>query len=291
MYKPKTLALCCFKLSLCLLLPAFLSAQTEKSAAFKTPLLEKNELDEDYASQYSDYHIKSVELGTLVLRDAFVSPLLLVGSGFKISSDHLRYTPHALKQFNAATFAGIAINQTGDFNLMLLNFSGQYSWQFPLWEKTGWKFYAGPWAQGFGNLRFALQNVNNVLGYDAGLDLGPTGRAEFKFKPARKEFMLTQQLSVPLVSAFVRPLYTFTGPIIGETDSEVSIFQVGTLNRRFGWIYKASLDLYRNRKHKRKPVAKIPYRISYTFQYDQFSKPNPAQSVMQTITFSKILKY
>lgn len=291
MFKPKTLARFYLKLGGCFLLPALLSAQTEKSGALQTPLLEKIELDATHAAQYVEYRIRGFELGVVTLRDAFVSPLLLEGTGFKISSEQLRFTPQALKHFNFGTFTGLTINQTGDFNLMLLNFSGQYSWQFPLWEKSGWKFYAGPWAQGFGNLRFALQNVNNVLGYDAGLDLGPTGRAEFKFKPARKEFMLTQQLSVPLVSAFVRPLYTFTGPIIGDTDSEVSIFQVGTLNRRFGWVYKASLDLYRTRKHKRKPVTKIPYRISYTFQYDQFSKPNPAQSVLQSITLSKILKY
>lgn len=292
MFPSKILVLLRFSWSFWLLFPTLLSAQEEKSAAFKTPLLEKIELDESYAAQYANYHIRTLEVGVLTMRDAFISPLRLEGSGFKYSSDHLRYTPQALKQFNAGVFTGLAINQTGDFNLMLLNFSGQYSWQFPLWDdKAGWKFYAGPWAQGFGNLRFALQNVNNVLGYDAGLDLGPTGRAEFKFKPARKEFVLTQQLSVPLVSAFVRPLYTFTGPILGETDSEVSVFQVGTLNRRFGWIYKASLDFYRNRKHKRQVVAKIPYRFSYTFQYDQFSKPNPGQSVIQTITISKILKY
>lgn len=291
MFPSKILVLLRFSWSFWLLFPTLLSAQEEKSAAFKTPLLEEIELDETYAAQHISYRIKSIEIGTLTLRDAFVSPLRLQGSGFKASSDHLRYTPQALKQLSTGLFAGIAINQTGDFNLMVFNFSSQYSWQFPLWKKGDWIFYAGPWAQGFGNMRFALQNVNNVLGYDAGLDLGPTGRAEFKFKPARKEFILTQQLSLPLVSAFVRPLYTFTGPILGETDNEVSIFQVGTLNRRFGWIYKASLDFYRNRKHKRQVVAKIPYRFSYTFQYDQFSKPNPGQSVIQTISFSKILKY
>lgn len=291
MYKPKTLAFCYFIRCLCLLLPIFLGAQAEKSAAFQTPLLEKIELDKNYATLHSNYRTQTLEIGVLTLRDAFVSPLRLEGSGLKYSSDHFRYTPEALKQFHTSGFAGLAINDTGDFNLMLLNFSIQYSWQFPILKKEGWTFYAGPWAQGFGNIRLALQNVNNVIGYDAGLDLGPTGRAEFKFKPGRKEFMLTQQLSVPLLSAFVRPLYTFTGPIIGETDREVSIFQVGTLNRRFGWIYKASLDFYHTRRQRRQVLAKIPYRIAYTFQYDQFSKPNPGQSVIQTITISKILKY
>jgi hypothetical protein len=69
------------------------------------------------------------------------------------------------------------------------------------------------------------------------------------------------------------------------------VFQFGTLNRRFGWIYKASLDLYRNRKRKKQVVARVPYRISYSFQYDQFKKPNPLQSAIQTITISRILKY
>lgn len=268
-----------------------LNAQEEKSAAFRTPLFEKIELDPAYAEVYSDYRLRTVEFGSLVLRDAFVSPLRLVGSGFKVGYNRLHYTPQALKEYSTGVFSGFAIDPAAEFNLVLLNFSGQYSWQFPVLEKKGWQAYVGPWAQGFGNMRFAVQNVNNVLGYDAGLDLGVTGRLAYKFKPARREFTLTQQLSIPLASGFIRPLYTFTGPILGETDNEVSILQFGTLNRRFGWIYKASLDLYRNRKRKTHRIERVPYRISYTFQYDQFSQPNPLQSAIQTITFSRILKY
>ena len=291
MFKSKTLAIFCANLSIMLLVVQPLNAQEEKSAAFRTPLLEKIEVDPAYAEAYADYRLRTVEFGSIVLRDAFVSPLRLVGSGFKIGYNRLYYTPQALKEYSTGMFAGVAIDPAAEFNLLLLNFSGQYSWQFPVLEKKGWQGYVGPWAQGFGNTRFALQNVNNVLGYDAGLDLGVTGRLAYKFKPGRREFILTQQLSLPLVSGFVRPLYTFTAPIIGETDSDVSIFQVGTLNRRFGWMYKASLDLYRNRKRKKQVIERIPYRISYTFQYDQFSKPNPLQSAIQTITFSRILKY
>ncbi|WP_373553651.1 hypothetical protein [Haliscomenobacter sp.] len=274
-----------------LLLIQSLNAQEEKSAAFRTPLLEKIEVDPTHTEAYADYRLRTVEFGSIMLRDAFVSPLRLVGSGFKIGYNRLHYTPQALKESSTGMFAGIAIDPAAEFNLMLLNFSGQYSWQFPVLEKKGWQGYVGPWAQGFGNMRFALQNVNNVLGYDAGLDLGVTGRLAYKFKPGRREFILTQQLSVPLASGFVRPLYTFTGPILGETDSEVSVFQFGTLNRRFGWIYKASLDLYRNRKRKKQVIERVPYRISYTFQYDQFSQSNALQSAIQTITFSRILKY
>jgi hypothetical protein len=273
------------------LFTTMLQAQEEKSAAFRTPLLEKIETDPDYARTYFDYRLQTVEFGSIVLRDAFVSPLRLVGNGLKVGYHRLHYTPQALKEYGTGIFTGVAIDPAAEFNLLLLNFSGQYSWQFQVLEKKGWQAYAGPWAQGFGNMRFALQNVNNVLGYDAGLDLGVTGRLAYKFKPARREFILTQQLSIPLASGFVRPLYTFTGPILGETDNEVSVFQFGTLNRRFGWIYKASLDLYRNRKRKKQVIERVPYRISYTFQYDQFKKPNPLQSATQTITLSRILKY
>ncbi len=291
MFKSKTLTIICTIWGIMLLLIQSLNAQEEKSAAFRTPLLEKIEVDPTHTEAYADYRLRTVEFGSIMLRDAFVSPLRLVGSGFKIGYNRLHYTPQALKESSTGMFAGIAIDPAAEFNLMLLNFSGQYSWQFPVLEKKGWQGYVGPWAQGFGNMRFALQNVNNVLGYDAGLDLGVTGRLAYKFKPGRREFILTQQLSVPLASGFVRPLYTFTGPILGETDSEVSVFQFGTLNRRFGWIYKASLDLYRNRKRKKQVIERVPYRISYTFQYDQFSQSNALQSAIQTITFSRILKY
>ena len=291
MFKPKSLIIFCLGWSATLLLMPSLKAQDEKNAAFSTPLLEKIEVDPTYAQVYSDYRIRTVELGSIVLRDAFVSPLRLVGSGFKVGYNRLHYTPQTLKEYSTGLFSGLAADPSTEFTLMLLNFSGQYSWQFPVLEKKGWQGYVGPWAQGFGNARFALQNVNNVLGYDAGLDLGVTGRLAYKFKPGRREFILTQQLSIPLASGFVRPLYTFTGPIIGETDTEVSIFQFGTLNRRFGWMYKASLDLYRNHKRKKQVIARVPYRISYSFQYDQFKKPNPVQSAIQTITISRILKY
>lgn len=291
MLNRKTLVIFWFRWGALLLFPTALLAQSEKSDNFQTPLLEKKILDPVYANEYADYRFRTVEIGTLTLRDAYISPLRLEGSGFKLSFNHLRYTPQALKEFNSSIFSGIAFDRAEDFNLMLLNFASNYSWQFPIWQKGTWKAYAGPWAQGYGNLRFALQNVNNILGYDAGLELGATGRLEYKFKPGRKEFMLTQQLSLPVIGAFVRPLYTFSGPILGDTDREVSVVQIGTLNRRFGWVYKASLDFYRNRKHKRQIVAQVPYRISYTFQYDQFSKPNSFQSVIQTLTFSKILKY
>lgn len=291
MFKPKSLTIFYFSWGVMLLMMQPLKAQDEKSKVFGTPLLEKIEVDPNYAQAYADYRIRTVELGSIVLRDAFVSPLRLVGSGFKVGYNRLYYTPQALKEYNMGVFSGIAIDPAAEFNLMLVNFSGQYSWQFPVLEDKGWLGYVGPWAQGFGNMRFALQNVNNVLGYDAGLDLGVTGRLAYKFKPGRREFILTQQLSLPLASGFVRPLYTFTGPILGETDSEVSVLQFGTLNRRFGWIYKASLDLYRNRKRKKQVVERVPYRISYSFQYDQFKKPNQLQSAIQTITISRILKY
>lgn len=291
MFKHKYLIIFCVGWSAMLLLVRPLKAQDEKNAAFKTPLLEKIEVSPDYAQTHADYRIRTLELGSIVLRDAFVSPLRLVGSGFKVGYNRLHYTPQALKEYSTGVFSGLAIDPAAEFTLMMVNFSGQYSWQFPVLEKKGWQGYVGPWAQGFGNMRFALQNVNNVLGYDAGLDLGVTGRLAYKFKPGRREFILTQQLSIPLASGFVRPLYTFTGPILGETDSEVSVFQFGTLNRRFGWMYKASLDLYRNHKRKKQVVARVPYRISYSFQYDQFKRPNPLQSATQTITISRILKY
>ncbi len=291
MFTSKTLAIFCASWSVMLLFSRPLNAQEEKSAAFRTPLFEKIEVDPTHAEAYFDYRIRTVELGSIVLRDAFVSPLRLVGSGFKLGYNRLHYTPQALKEFSTGLFSGLAADPSAEFTLMLLNFSGQYSWQFPVLEKKGWQGYVGPWAQGFGNVRFALQNVNNVLGYDAGLDLGVTGRLAYKFKPGRREFILTQQLSIPLASGFVRPLYTFTGPIIGETDKEVSIFQFGTLNRRFGWMYRASLDLYRNHKRKKQVIERVPYRISYSFQYDQFKKTNPFQSATQTITISRILKY
>lgn len=291
MVQLKTLANFCGKWMVLFFFAPMANAQVEKSEAFNTPLLEKIEADPTFAAVHADYRFRTLEPGTIVMRDAFVSPLRLIGMGVKIGTDRLSYTPQALKQYSSGIFSGLVIDPAAKFSVMTFNFSGQYSWQFPLMEKNGFKIYAGPWAQAFGNMRLALQNVNNVLGYDAGLDLGPTARLEYKFKPARREFTLTQQISAPLLSGFVRPLYTFTGPIIGETDTDVSIFQVGTLNRRFGWIYKASLDLYRNHKRRRTLVARVPYRITYTFQYDQFSKPNPGQMALQTITISKILKY
>ena len=291
MLKPKPSTLFGFLWGISLLVVTELPAQNEKSAAFNTPLFEKINVDPVYGSAYADYRINTIELASFALRDAYVSPLRLDGVGVKASFCQLLYTPIALKELNSSFLAGTAFDRAQDFNLSVLNFAVNYSWQFPVWQQKSWRGYVGPWLQGYGNFRLALQNVNNVIGYDAGLELGPKGRLEYKFKPGRKEYLLTQELSVPLVGTFVRPLYTFTGPIVGETDQEVSVMQIGTLNRRFGWVYKASLDFYRNRKKKKQVVAKIPYRISYSFQYDQYSKPNPAQSAIQTITISKIIKH
>jgi uncharacterized protein YjhX (UPF0386 family) len=291
MFKPKPSSLFGLLWGIALLVVTELHAQYEKSAAFKTPLFEKIIVDPVYGSAYADYRINTIELASFALRDAYVSPLRLDGVGVKASFCQLLYTPIALKELNSSFLAGTAFDRAQDFNLSVLNFAVNYSWQFPVWQQKSWRGYVGPWLQGYGNFRLALQNVNNVIGYDAGLELGTKGRLEYKFKPGRKEYMLSQELSVPLVGTFVRPLYTFTGPIVGETDQEVSVMQIGTLNRRFGWVYKASLDFYRNRKKKKQVVAKIPYRISYSFQYDQYSKPNPAQSAIQTITISKIIKH
>lgn len=291
MFKPKPSTLFGFLWGIALLVVTELHAQNEKSTALNTPLFEKINVDPGYGSAYADYRINTIEFGAFSLRDAYVSPLRLDGIGIKASSSLLHYTPIALKELNGSFFAGTAFDNSEDFNLSVLNFAVNYSWQFPIWQRKAWRGYVGPWLQGYGNFRLALQNVNNVIGYDAGGELGPKGRLEYQFKAGRKEYMLSQELSVPLVGTFVRPLYTFTGPIVGETDQEVSVVQIGTLNRRFGWVYKASLDFYRNRKKKKQVVAKIPYRISYSFQYDQYSKPNPAQSAIQTITISKIIKH
>jgi hypothetical protein len=291
MFKPKPSSLFGFLWGIALLAVTELPAQNEKSAVFNTPLFEKINVDPVYGSAFADYRINTIELASFALRDAYVSPLRLDGVGVKASFCQLLYTPIALKELNGSFLAGTAFDRAQDFNLSVLNFAVNYSWQFPVWQQKSWRGYVGPWLQGYGNFRLALQNVNNVIGYDAGSELGTKGRLEYKFKAGRKEYMLSQELSVPLVGTFVRPLYTFTGPIVGETDQEVSVMQIGTLNRRFGWVYKASLDFYRNRKKKKQVVAKIPYRISYSFQYDQYSKPNPAQSAIQTITISKIIKH
>ncbi|WP_353485124.1 hypothetical protein [Haliscomenobacter sp.] len=291
MFKPKPSSLFGFLWGIALLAVTELPAQNENSAAFNTPLFEKINVDPVYGSAYANYRINTIELASFALRDAYVSPLRLDGVGVKASFCQLLYTPIALKELNSSFLAGTAFDGAQDFNLSVLNFAVNYSWQFPVWQQKSWRGYVGPWLQGYGNFRLALQNVNNVIGYDAGFELGPKGRLEYKFKPGRKEYTLTQELSVPVLGTFVRPLYTFTGPIVGETDQEVSVLQTGTLNRRFGWVYKASLDFYRNRKKKKQVVAKIPYRISYSFQYDQYSKPNPAQFAIQTITISKIIKH
>lgn len=291
MFKPKPSSLFGFLWGIALLAVTELPAQNEKSAAFNTPLFEKINVDPVYGSTYANYRINTIAFGTFSLRDAYVSPLRLDGMGIKVGSNLLHYTPIALKEWNSSLFAGTAFDYSEDFNLSVFNFAVNYSWQFPVWQQKSWRGYVGPWLQGYGNFRLALQNVNNVIGYDAGFELGPKGRLEYKFKPGRKEYMLTQELSVPVLGTFMRPLYTFTGPIVGETDQEVSVVQTGTLNRRFGWVYKASLDFYRNRKKKKQVVEKIPYRISYSFQYDQYSQPNPAQSAIQTITISKIIKH
>jgi len=291
MFKPEPFTLFGFFWGIVLLVVTELPAQNEKSTAFQTPLFEKINVDPVYGNAYADYHINTIELVSFALRDAYVSPLRLDGVGAKASFCQLLYTPIALKELNSSFLAGTAFDRAQDFNLSVLNFAVNYSWQFPVWQRKAWRGYVGPWLQGYGNFRLALQNVNNVIGYDAGGELGTKGRLEYQFKAGRKEYMLSQELSVPLVGTFVRPLYTFTGPIVGETDQEVSVMQIGTLNRRFGWVYKASLDFYRNRKKKKQVVAKTPYRISYSFQYDQYSKPNPAQSAIQTITISKIIKH
>jgi len=214
MLKPKPCSFLAFLWGAVLLSVSALPAQNEKSASFKTPLLEKINVDPLYADTHADYRINTIELASFSLRDAFVSPLRLDGVGIKTGFSQLLYTPIALKELNGSFLAGTAFDRSQDFNLSVLNFAVNYSWQLPIWEHKGWRGYAGPWLQGYGNFRLALQNVNNVIGYDAGLELGPMGRVEYKFKPGRKEFMLTQHLSIPLVGSFVRPLYTFTAPIV-----------------------------------------------------------------------------
>ncbi|WP_044233672.1 hypothetical protein [Haliscomenobacter hydrossis] len=97
MLNRKTLTIFWFRWSLSLLFPTILLAQSEKSDAFQTPLLEKITLDPVYAREYSDYRFRAMEIGTITMRDAYISPLRLEGSGFKLSFSHLRYTPRALK--------------------------------------------------------------------------------------------------------------------------------------------------------------------------------------------------
>jgi hypothetical protein len=186
MFKPKPSSLFGFLWGIALLAVTELPAQHEKSAVFNTPLFEKINVDPVYGSAFADYRINTIELASFALRDAYVSPLRLDGVGVKASFCQLLYTPIALKELNGSFLAGTAFDRAQDFNLSVLNFAVNYSWQFPVWQQKSWRGYVGPWLQGYGNFRLALQNVNNVIGYDAGANLGPKADWNTNSKPAGK---------------------------------------------------------------------------------------------------------
>ncbi len=266
-------------------------AQTDSSHTVRPPALEDIRYD---TINRSRYRIRGTAIGALTLKDQFLSPLKYSGMYLSMDRTAYRQLPGKLRKTRLITHSTGLSNGLNDNSLLQTGFEYNYAWFFPVGRVNAGKtsFYAGAMATGLFNLKIHLGNVNNVLSYDVAVSLGPVGMAQRRFRLFRRTFMLTEELSLPVVSVMARPPYAWPLPYFSEEGGRFTdALQVGSWNRFMRIQNQVSLDFYLKQKKRRKLVGLNAYRLTYQWNYQQMNRPNKLQTGMHSLFLGRIIKF
>jgi hypothetical protein len=233
-------------------------------------------------------------LGRQTLRDPLLSPLRYGGNGIFSSLNTLKYKP----RFLTISTISLHVNSLGNKvnGASIIQTGGSYSYgllkNLPGFNRSGRQIFVGGLVEGIFNFRIARFNVNNIYAYDAVVSLKVAGRVQQRFRLFHRDFMLTEQIEMPVFSVLSRPPFAWSYPtFLDETGKFSDAVQTGFWNRYFQIRNQLSLDFYRNIRHKQKRIGKDVWRISYSWEYFNINQPNRVQSGTQGLSIGKVIKF
>ena len=240
------------------------------------------------------YHIHSLGIGQQTLRDPLLSALRYSGASVAARFNTLKFKPKFLTNSLLALHVNLLGNRSNGATIAQAGGSYSYSMLKKVKAVGGKKrsLYAGLQAEALFNYRLAINNTNNVFSYEGVVSLGATGLFQQGFRLLGREFILSDQLDVPLLSVVARPPYAWSYPaFLEETGRFSDGLKAGSWNQFFKVNNQVMLDFYTNVKHRHKNLGKRAWRLTYTWEYFAIPQLNKVQSGTSRLYFGKIIRF
>jgi hypothetical protein len=246
------------------------------------------------STAFPRFHINSIGTGQQTLRDPLLSTLRYNGVALGYLFNTQKYKPKFLTNSLLSLHLNLLTNQST--GALIVDMGGSYSYgmlkKIKSFSNNNRSLYVGGMAELVYNFRLAINNTNNVYAYDGVLSSGATGIYQQRFKMFGREFMISDQLDLPLLSLVSRPPYAWSYPLFFEETGKFSdALQFGSWNKYFKVKNQIMLDFYTNVKHKRKKIGKTAWRLTYSWEYFQIPQLNKVQSGATQIYIGKIIKF
>jgi hypothetical protein len=266
--------------------------QLQVNPKAQTPLLETSRTD---TTLFPRYKISTYGIGSATIRDPAISPLRYQGLVLYFGSDKLKYKPRFFTigslEFKLS-LSPIENNFTKN-TVQEIDFRYTYAMLKPIRVSSGsFSLYTGGYGGLLLNQRIAINNVNNVISYDYVVSFGITGLAQKKIKIGNSELMLTEQLSLPLLSVTMRPPYAWPEPYYLKAEGNLSDgIRLGSWNTYFQLTNKFSIDYFSKVKHKKKVIGRDSWRLSLLYDYISIPSGNELQYGSFIVSVGKITRF
>lgn len=276
----------CLVLLLVLFFPLLSSAQ-------EPMVLKDTVVSPNVQRLYSRYRLSHWGLSQSTLRDQALSPLLYQGIGIQWMLQYLKYKNDQVLVQNTSTVSTITYtNQANDNVISLFTLGYQHMRLYPVaLRHPRMQLYVGGFLHPFFNIKLLPTNINNALSYDFLGSIGVSGLFQYQFTLFRRKFILSDQLSLPLLALILRPPFAWPVPTAVEEEGRLlTDLQFGSWNRYFGLTNQVQVNFYTNRKRKGQVIKKVSQQLSYTWNYYTIPKANQLQTATHTITYSRVLQ-
>jgi hypothetical protein len=240
------------------------------------------------------YRIRSSVAGVPTVRDRFLSPLVFTGVSFGRNIGTIRHYPNAIRQHNFFSANGVMLNGVNRALLTLVSLGFDYSYLHRVLESPDQKLtvYGGGGFNSLLNLKFHSGNTNNVLAHDLAASLDASGLLSYRFKLFNRQFMLTEQVSVPVMGIISRPSYIWSLPFFlweeeGRFQDAIQVASWGNFPRVQN---KVSLDYQTTRRRRGKALQTNTWRLTYVWDYYQMNRPNQVKSAHHMVMLGRMVR-
>lgn len=265
--------------------------QLQVNPKAQTPLLERSRID---TTLFPRYKIATYGIGSATIRDPAISPLRYQGLLLSFGGSRLKYKPKFLSISTLEFNVGPALfNDFTENAIQEMDIRYGYAMLKPIKvSPRGFSFFAGGYGGLLVNNRIANTNVNNVVSFDYVVSFGITGLAQKKLKLGNSELMLTEQISLPLLSATMRPPFAWPEPYYLKPEGNLSDgIRLGSWNTYFELKNQFFIDYFSKVKHRKKIIGRDSWRLSLLYEYINIPTVNELQYGSFIVSLGKIIRF